>query len=356
MKKTLSIILVLLLCSCSMSKSAETTSEVADTYTFEVFDTIGFIDIYGVHEFGIGDSIGNDLINYLKRYDKLLSKTDKDSDLYAVNHRTTDSVMISPITARLFEYGKDFYEWTDGAFDISAGTLIELWDIKNRTTVPSLEEINEARKHCGNFNYTIEKGVDPTSEKSARITFSGDKKTLYDFGALAKGLAADGVKEMIKNHPMIKAALVNLGGNVTCIGKHPGRKDGAFNIGIVKPFSGNVNADTLKVVGRNVITSGDYQRYFKVEGDDRIYHHIIDPRTGYPTNNNLDSVSIVSEIGLLGDFLSTSGMLLGIDETKDLLDFCKESSGDSNIQAIFIEKNGKVSKYPKFNDATKPIE
>lgn len=357
MKKILSIILVLLLCSCSTKNTTiEEANEVADTYTFDVFDTTGVISIYGAHEYDMGGSICGDLINYLKQYDKLLSKTDTGSDLYAVNHRTTDSLMISPVTATLFELGKDFYNWTDGAFDISSGTLIELWDVKNRKTLPTLEEINEARKHCGNFDYTIERGVDPESEKSARITFTGDKKTLYDFGALAKGFAADGVKEMIKSHVMIKAAIVNLGGNVTCIGKLANRKGGTFNVGIFKPFSENELATNVKIVDRNVITSGDYQRYFKVEGDDRIYHHIIDPRTGYPTDNNLDSVSIISENGLLGDFLSTSGMLLGIDKTKDLIDLCKKNFGDNHMQAIFIEKNGKISKYPRFNDATKPIE
>lgn len=357
MKKILPIILILFLSACSAkNKNVATVSEVADTYTFSTFDTECFVSIYGAHEYGMGESICGDLVNYLRRYDKLLSKTDVESDLYAVNHRTSDSVMISPVTATLFELGKDFYKWTGGAFDISAGTLIELWDVKNRTTVPTLEEINEARKHCGNFNYTVERRVDPDSEKSARITFTGDKETLYDFGALAKGFAADGVKEMIKSHVMIKAAIVNLGGNVTCIGKLEERKGGAFNVGIFKPFSGNELATSVKVIDRNVITSGDYQRYFKVEGDDRIYHHIIDPRTGYPTDNNLDSVSIISENGLLGDFLSTSGMLLGVDKTKDLIDFCKEQFGDKHMQAIFIDKNGKISKYPRWNDATKPIE
>lgn len=316
-------------------------------YAFEAFDTQCSISIYGVNNEAVAEQYYLDMKTLIENYEKVFSKTVEGSEIYDINHRTGDSVMICDETAAIFEIGKSLYSWSGRKFDIGLGTLIDLWDVKNRKTLPTLAEINEARKHTGNYDYTIERNVDETAFRRNRITFNGDKLTQYDLGALIKGYCCDALKDMLLENENIKACSINLGGNVFCIGEIEGRIGGAFKVGVFKPFSGNDIIDTIEVKNRNVITSGNYQRYFKIDGDERVYHHIIDPDTGYPTDNGLDSVTIVSENGLLGDYLSTACMLLGYDKSKELIDFASKSFNDKNIQATYVFSDGKVEKYPK---------
>lgn len=345
----LSLSMLLSLFSCKNDKQIKGEDKKPIQYMFTAFDTQCSISLYmdeKDEEWGM--TYADDIENFLKKYEKYLSKTDPESDIYAINHRTGNSVMVSDPTAILMQLGSDFYNWSSGYFDISSGTLIDLWDIKNRKTLPSLEEINEARKHCGNFNYTIENNVAPGEIRCNKITFNGDSKSQYDLGALVKGYVCDGLRDMLAENDKIKASIINLGGNVFCTGKISNRVGGAFNIGIFKPFATKSEIiDTVKVVDKNVITSGTYQRYFKVPGDDKVYCHIINPKTGYPVDNEYTSVTIVSENGLLGDYMSTACLLLGYNKSLDFIDFCKKNFGDKNLQAIFIDNMNNILKYPK---------
>lgn len=360
MKRVLSILLIIAMSmitvSCQLKERSRTNYGVEEKpyqFAFDAFDTQCSISFYGLPNEKLAEMYFSDMKNLVDNYENVFSKTKEGSEIYEINHREGDSVMICDETAAIFSIAQSLYEWSQKRFDISAGTLIDLWDVKNRTTVPTLAEINEARKHIGNFKYTIENNVEPESFRRNRITFHGDKLTQYDLGALVKGYCCNALKEMLDSNDIIKACIINLGGNVLCTGEVDGRKGGAFNVGVFKPFSGNEIIDTIEVKNRNVITSGNYQRYFKVAGDDRVYHHIIDPTTGYPTNNGLDSVTIVSENGLLGDYLSTACMLLGDKFSKQLIDFASKEFNDKNIQATFVFSDGRVEKYPKRVNLTK---
>lgn len=353
--KRISIILsILMIVCCSSCGTRELSTfnynenQKARQYVFDDFDTQCSISFWGVDVDDRAEDYYYSMKTLIDNYDKAFSKTNVESEIYAINHRTTDTVIVSEEVATLFKLGKDFYDWSNKKFDISAGTLTDLWDVKNRKTLPTKGEIEEAMKHTANFDYEI-KYLEGRDAGKAEITFHGDNKTQYDFGGLVKGYCSDVLKDMLSNNEDIDAAIINLGGNVLVSGVVAGRKDGAFRVGIYKPFAGNVAtfSDIVDVKNRCVITSGNYQRYFTIDGDDRIYHHIIDPTTGYPTNNGLDSVTIVSENGLLGDYLSTSCMLLGEDASKELIDFTSQTFGDNNIQAIYIRNDGTVTKYPK---------
>ncbi|MBO6119683.1 MAG: FAD:protein FMN transferase [Lachnospiraceae bacterium] len=342
--------------ACSVrrrTRSNYASEEKPSQYAFEAFDTQCSISLYGINNDEISETFFGDIKTLIENYENVFSKTKEGSEIYEINHRVGDSVMICNETADLFQIAESLYLWSNNKFDISSGTLIDLWDVKNRKTLPSLAEINEARKHIGNFNYTIERDVDPESFRCNRITFHGDRLTQYDLGGLIKGYCCNAIKEMLENNDIITASIINLGGNVLCTGEVDGRAGGAFRVGIFKPFSGNEIIDTVEVKNRNVITSGNYQRYFKVDGDDRVYHHIIDPSIGYPTDNGIDSVTIISENGLLGDYLSTACMLIGFEQSKELIDFASKEFNDKNIQATFVYSDGKVEKYPKKVDTTK---
>lgn len=343
------MIILLITTSCAVRKTEDYVYQDDSSsldYTFQAFDTTCSIEIFGVHDLKKADDYEYSMERLIHAYEDVFSKTKLESEVYEINHRTENYVMVHEECARLFNLAKDFYTWSSGKFDISAGTLFNLWDVKNRKSLPSDDEIKEAMSHASNFDYVVEKVDSDESEKNYKITFNGDKLTQYDFGGLIKGYCCDELKRMLNENSDISACIVNLGGNVLVTGSLNNRKNGEFKVGIQKPFTTNETIDVVGARDKNVITSGNYQRYFKIDGDDRIYHHIIDPTSGYPTNNNLDSVTIVSDNGLLGDYLSTSCMLLGEEDSKPLIDFLIKTFGDKDLQAIFVRSDGTVSKYP----------
>ena len=306
---------------------------------FHAFDTECTINIYGDIDEATSKVYFDKLKELFYNYNKMFSKTDSESEVYKINHRDSDIVSVSKEVAEIFAVAKEMYDWSSGYFDVSAGALFDLWDVKNRTTLPDPHDIAKVMPLTDNFNYDVEMEDDVNE-----IIFYNNLATTYDFGALIKGYACDAAKNILVGLDKIDAAIINLGGNVYCYGEMKDREDGLFNVGIYKPFSTGEIIETVKVKNKSVITSGNYQRYFKVEGDNRIYHHIINPKTGYPTDNGIDSVSIISENALLGDYLSTTCMILGEEYAKKLIDGCRENF-DDDIKAIFIYADGRISKY-----------
>ncbi len=357
MKKRIILSLMLLvstivLLSCGVKdRVSSSTNYAKNEYrthkdTFHAFDTECTISLYGEFDEAEAKTYFDDIKETLYRYDKMFSKTDPDSEVYKINHRTGNIIETYKEVADLFIVAKEMYEWSSGYFDVSAGALYDLWDVKNRTTLPAVSELSKVMPLSGNFEYDVDNDAFLDTDKVAEIEFLTDTVSTYDFGALVKGYACDEIKSNIYNHKKIEAAIVNLGGNVYCYGELRDREDGAFNVGIYKPFSDGELIEKVKVKNKFVITSGNYQRYFKVKGDDRIYHHIINPKTGYPTDNGLDSVTIVSNNGLLGDYLSTTCMILGEEYSKKLIDGCKNAfKNEGDLEAIFVYSDMRISRY-----------
>lgn len=153
-----------------------------------------------------------------------------------------------------------------------------------------------------------------------------DSKAKLDLGGIAKGFIADKMKAYLQSKK-ITSGIINLGGNVLTVGE---KSDGSdYTVGIQKPFdeSGEPIC-TVKVKDKSVVTSGIYERYYRVDG--KLYHHILDTTTGYPVNNNLYSVTIISDSSCDGDALSTTCFALGIDKAKELINSL------SGVEAIFV--------------------
>ena len=153
-----------------------------------------------------------------------------------------------------------------------------------------------------------------------------DPKSAIDLGGIAKGYMADQLKEYLLGEG-VTSAIINLGGNVLTIGEKP---DGtSFNIGIQKPFDKqNATITSVQVKDSSVVTSGSYERYFKL--GDTIYHHILNTETGYPCDNGLLSVTILSKESIDGDALSTACFTLGLEEGQKLIESLED------IDAIFV--------------------
>ena len=159
-----------------------------------------------------------------------------------------------------------------------------------------------------------------------------DPNSAIDLGGIAKGYIADKLKEYLESEG-IKHAIINLGGNVLTLG---GKLNGEpFRIGIQKPFDeSGAPITSVEATDLSVVSSGNYERYFEVDG--KIYHHILNPKTGMPYDNHLYGVTILSKTSVDGDALSTVCYSLGLEKGMELI---KSLDG---VEALFITDDYKL--------------
>lgn len=263
------------------------------------------------------------------KYESIFSRTREDSELYKLNHRELtpvegdDTYQISEPLAELLSIGLHYSKESEGAFDIAIAPLSSLWDFTSENPVlPGAKEIKEAVAMCGYEDVAL---------TGTKITLRSPE-TAFDLGAIAKGYIADRMKDYLESKG-VKSAVINLGGNVLCVGEKPGKKP--FHIGIQKPFADrNETIATMEIRDKSVVSSGIYERYF--ESDGQIYHHILNPRTGYPYDNDLVAVTIISDNSVDGDALSTTCFALGLEKGMAL------AQSRDDVQAIFITRDYQV--------------
>lgn len=293
----------------------------------------------------------DDCLALCDKYELVFSRTNEKSELYKLNHRkdtsdkdtntdrqttpypvsgTADTWHISEDLAALLSEGLDITRESDGAFDIAIAPLTSLWDFTAEDPkVPDDAAIQKALPLCSSDGVTID-GQD--------ITLPSDD-IQFDVGAIAKGYIADRLKDLLVKKG-VKSAIINLGGNVLCIGSKP---DGTpFKVGIQKPFADrNETEAVMDITGKSVVSSGIYERCFKQNG--KLYHHILNPKTGYPYDNSLVSVTIISDQSVDGDALSTTCFALGLE---DGLKFAEKKG----VQAVFITEDYKLHYTDGFRD------
>lgn len=284
-------------------------------------DTITSLTIYGTED----DSILEDAFSLIATDQMIFSRTAPDAELYKLNHNGQTETTVSEELRDVIRLGISYGEQTKGAFDIGIASVSSLWDFQREApTVPSAASIQEALYHTGYQKLSLE------GQKLIR----SDSSVQIELGGIAKGYIADHVKQFLLSKG-IKSALINLGGNILCLGTKP---DGSpFEIGIESPFedSKGTYVKMLSIDDQTVVTSGIYERCFTSEG--KFYHHILDPATGYPVENDLASVTIVTDKSVDADALSTSCFVLGVEAGKELIESIE------NTEAIFIQKDGTVT-------------
>ena len=297
----------------SLSKKKELT------YTDTLFDTVISVQILDPAD----ESVLNGCKKLCQKYDLMFSSYNEESEISKINSAGGAPVEVSPETAELIKKGIYYSELSGGAFDITIGPVSRLWDFKSgEHIIPDAGAIAEALSHVNYENIMISDNVVTLADPAAAI----------DLGALAKGYVADRIRDYLEQQG-IKRAFINLGGNILAMGTKPDGSD--YNVGIQAPFKDTGEPITsVKVADKSVVTSGTYQRYFEADG--KLYHHILDPRTGYPCENTLTSVTIITNSSLTADALSTTCFLLGYDESMKLI------SQMENVDAIFITNDNKI--------------
>lgn len=270
-------------------------------------------------------------MNLCDKYEKIFSRTASDSELYQLNHReltpvagTEDTFQVSDPLAELIRKGLYYSELSEGAFDIAIEPLTSLWDFTAEDPqVPENRLIQEALTKCDYHNVSV-------SDNNEVILKTED--TAIELGAIAKGYIADRLKDYLISQG-VKSAIINLGGNVLCIGGKP--DDSSFKIGIQKPFADR--SETIAVMDikdKSVVSSGVYERCFEQDGT--LYHHLLNPRTGYPYDNGLIAVTIISDESVDGDALSTTCFALGLE------DGMKLAESLDNVQAFFVTSDYEI--------------
>lgn len=213
----------------------------------------------------------------------------------------------------------------EGTFDPTIRPLVKLWDIgAEKEFIPKKINIEEALKLV-NYNDVI-------LDESNHSVMLKNKKQALDVGGIAKGFAADEVRDIFYKHN-IKSALIDLGGNIFALGSKADNTP--WKVGIQNPLKPRgEHIGILSVADKSVVTSGNYERYFMKDGER--FHHIIDPKTGYPSQSKIISATIISDNSIDGDGLSTGVYILGIDKALRIIE---EIQG---IEAIFITEDKKV--------------
>lgn len=326
-KNTLYIKSILILSSLILTFTASGCKGIKQEYSKSgfAFDTVIGISIYDDNKTH-ADSVLTECINLCNYYDSIFSVSNPESDIYKINNAGGIPVKVSEETIEIIDRAIYYSKLSEGLLDITIEPLYKLWDINasEHTDIPDEKTIN---KYVAKVNYRT---INISYDNNTVSILPGSEITL---GALAKGYIADKLKEYLISKE-ITSGLINLGGNIQAFGSKPDGKQ--YNIGIQKPFSQNGEIITnLYLTNKSVVTSGTYQRYF--EYNNKIYHHIIDPNNGYPANNELASVTIITESSLDADAYSTICMLMGYDKSVEFL-----NSLNADVSAIFIDNNGNI--------------
>jgi thiamine biosynthesis lipoprotein len=266
--------------------------------------------------------------------ENIMSINKDQSQVIDINNAAGENpVKVSDGTMEVLKEGVKFAGLTEGKMDITVGPLVKLWGIGTEAArVPSKEEIEEKKALISYKNLIL-------NEKD-KTAFLRNKGMIIDLGAIAKGYTADQVAKVLQENG-VEHAIINLGGNVFAMGKNV--TGTPWKVGIQDPFTqrGEI-IGLIEVDNKSVVTSGIYERYFEKDG--KKYHHILSTSTGYPCDNSIAGVSIISEKSIDGDALSTSVFSMGVE---DGMKFINTMPG---VEAIFITKDKEVYITPGLKD------
>lgn len=303
MKKLLCIILALFILS--------STALAAEPRTFFAMDTYMSISAPSAAEELIDICVGE-----VTHLEGLLSATDPDSEIYAMNSGSTAE--ISAETAAILEFALNMCSETGGALDITMYPIVRAWGFTTgEYRVPDQAELDSLLENVGHDSIAIE-------DRHIIIP----EGYMIDLGSVAKGYASDMVAETLREGG-VTSALIDLGGNIYCIGSKADGSD--WKVGLRDPLGGDY-LGYVAVSNCAVVTSGCYERYFEKDG--MRYGHIFDPATGYPADNGLISVTVISESGAVCDALSTALYVMGPAGAAEYL------ADNDSVEAVLVKSDG----------------
>lgn len=273
-----------------------------------------------------GSEVCEEILEVLNRLEQeQISWRVEGSELYRVNSREENG-QISPKMKEILEQCLKISNLSEGAFDITVGSVARRWNIdewagkenSSEYDFPTEAEIVSALENCGYEKIEMD-------EEGIRLP----QGMQLDLGAVGKGIALDEIRDCLNQKEEI-SGVISVGGSILAYGNKP---DGTpWRVGIVNPLNPSESLGYLELgSGWCVSTSGDYERYVEVDGER--YHHIIDPKTGYPAESGVRGVTILSENGLISDALSTACFILGEEKGLALAEAME-------VEALFVKEDG----------------
>ncbi|MDV3426190.1 MAG: FAD:protein FMN transferase [Bacillota bacterium] len=307
------------------------SKEISIAYrTVFVLGTIVNLKAFGKN----GEKAIDEAVDRLNQLDDMFSAFKPDSDIGRMNINSGGIPQkVNIETLQLLKKSKEYSFLCEGAFDPTIRPLVQLWGIgKNKEFIPEDSEIKEKMKMV---NYEdIEINEDKCSVKLKR------KNQAVDLGGIAKGYAADEIRDIFAKNK-IKSGLIDLGGNIFVLGKKIDKS--LWKVGVQDPFKDRGQCvGILSAEDKSVVTSGYYEKFFEKDGER--YHHIINPITGYPSESEIISATIVSDHSIDGDGLSTGIYILGIEKGFNIIGRVK------GIDAVLITENKKIYITPGIKD------
>lgn len=304
--------------------SLSACSEKSATTDIFAMDTYMSLTAYGKN----AQTTLTDASRKINELERMLSRTISDSDIARVNaqHEAT----VSDETAALLTDALRYAEQTGGDFDITVAPVVNAWGIATDTPrVPQQDEIDELLTHVGSRHMQMNDN-----------TVVLDEGCAIDLGGIAKGYASDCVADIFKSAG-ITSGCISLGGNVYVCGTKP--NGDAWSVAIQDPQRDGYAA-TVALTDAFAVTSGGYQRYFTAE-DGTVYQHIIDPKTGYPVQSDLLSVTVIANNGTMADAYSTALYVMG---EKAAIDFW--SGHADSFDMVLITTDGRLLYTPALRD------
>jgi thiamine biosynthesis lipoprotein len=320
-KKILIFILMplfLILSSCGRQP------EVISEKTFAL-DTLIEIKIYQYSDQKNRENLIQESFALIRSLENTLSMHVDGSDIMRLNEDAgKNTTKVSKMAYDVLQDSVYFSSLTDGLFDVTAGPLIDLWAIDPPYGhVPTQDELDNVLPLIDYQKMIF------SDNNHVRLQ---DEGMVVNLGAIAKGTIADEVKDYLVSHG-VNHAMINLGGNILLVG--PKLDGSSFIIGIQDPSS--LRGEYLMSIFVDdvaVVSSGDYERYFEYEG--KKYHHILNPKTGFPADTNIKQVTIVTPDSQTADGLSTSVLLLGLKRGIALVESLEA------VEAVFITKDNEI--------------
>lgn len=291
----------------------QTSQEQYRKNYIDVFDTVTTIIGYGESQEEVterADVLMEELKQYHKLYD-IYNSYDGINNLKTIN----DNAGIAPVKVDkeiidLLKFSIDLYDKTNGQTNIALGSVLKIWhnyrnygiDNPASATLPSMNELEEAAKHCDIHNIII--------DEEASTVYLNDPEMSLDVGSIGKGYAVQKVSEYAKELGY-NNIVISVGGNISVVG--PKADESLWKFGIQNPDleSEQASIQSVKLVNTCLVTSGDYQRYYTVDGVD--YCHIIDPDTLMPADF-CKSVTVITPNSGEADALSTALFCMPFEE------------------------------------------
>jgi len=348
MKKTiLGLLLVLTVMTLSACEEPTTLKKANDLHT-SYFDSMFAIDIY-VDENTDDDlideifDISEDMLKNIHRQADRYNTYDGVTNVMTLNENPTKTHTVGPELFELLELSIEYHELTNGYFDITMGPVLDIWSdhydnctIDGECSVPSDASLNAAGEYVGIDGIKLNK-------ETREVTM--EEEMNLNLGGVAKGYAANKISQFLKSYEEIESFLINAGtSNIEVYGEHPTRDSGKWWLGVTDPTNPAKKGGFAGVAldgGNSLVTSGDYVRYFEVDGQK--YHHLINPFTLKPSSLHR-SATVLIEDGSIGDIISTAAFLMDPSEAQDFI------NSRDDVEAVWYLQDDSIETSENFDD------